>query len=153
MKKLMYLALVSIACLAQATDYVAELDNSLASTARVLTLQMADPPTRNLFPVAAKVYCENVCVLTQTINGTTATATSATVRNPRGIRAADGTVWTQSNSTGGTVIATDIIPAGATVRFDLETYVLQTVGANLSLSTNAVSGRVIITIVWNERDR
>lgn len=155
MVKLLLLTLVPIGLLAQATDYVAELDNDLTTTARKLTLQMAAAPTRNVFPVAAKVYCANACVVTQVINGTAASATSATIRNPRGIRTANATAWTQSNVGAGTTIATDVIPAGTTMRFDLSTYEMRGTSSatNLTLATDAISGRVIMTIIWNERDK
>jgi hypothetical protein len=141
---------------AEPAQYVAESDNDLTTTARGLTIQQPASPTRIIRLIDAKVYCESECVVTQKRDGTAATATAGTVR---GINAPVQTVtakmWTQSNVGAGTTIATDVVPVGSILVFDLSSYVLDGVSTanNFTMSTDAITGRVIITIRFREQAR
>lgn len=141
---------------ADPAQYVAESDSDLTATARGLTIQQPATPTRIIRFIDAKVYCENECVVIQKRDGTAATATSSTVREINDpVQTATATIWTQSDVGAGTTITTDVVPASSILVFDLSPYVLDgtTNANNFTMSTDAITGRVIISIRFREQAR
>lgn len=100
-------------------------------------------------------YCSVSCSISQSINGTAATATAATVStippNIQQRQTANG--FTTSNAGAGTAIGGIIhIPAGGTITLDVSKVTLNGAGtgANYSVTVAAITGTANLTMIWNE---
>jgi hypothetical protein len=138
-------------------QYVSRVDNDLTTTARSVTVQQSAASATMVKLIWAKVYCEEACVVTTSRNGTAATATSATpVKLHAGVADANAVGYTQSDVGAGTTLDTDAIPATNTMYFDLSAHGPldgNTTSSNLTLKTDAITGRVIISIYFREDGR
>lgn len=134
-------------------------DVSLISAASAATVQQPSSAAATAYIDKIVVYCSVACIITQTANGTAATATagSLTPIQPSPINAVIPlTFWTSSNLSGGTAQAGAIhVPAGGTVVLCLspscgnQSQVLLNTGlgtgANYTASIASISGTVNIT--------
>lgn len=142
--------------------YIIPHDSTLSSTARSVTIQMPAAiasGASNVRAMVGSVYCEAGCDVTVSRDGTAATATAGTIvavssLTPQGSATDTPTAkaWTQSNAGAGTVLSVTPIPAAVPVSFDLADIRLYGAGTakNFTLKTNAVSGRVVIQVKWQE---
>jgi hypothetical protein len=162
MKRLMiWAALAALPLAAQTARFTATTgDAVLSAAATALTVQKpaSDGVTngRDVTLESAFVYCSVACNVTQSYNGTAATATAGTVARlpPVGGAAATATAWTASNVGVGTSVGGIIhVGAGQTVVIDLSKLTLNGAGtgANYTVSVGTMSGTANITVTWSER--
>lgn len=138
--------------------YIHKSDTTLSSTARSVTVQMPASLTSNdaqtIRGIEASVYCENGCDVTVSRDGTAATATAGTIAAVASTtsNAPVAKAWDQSDVGTGTALSVIPAPAGVPVPFDITNLMMKGAGTakNFTLKTSAVSGRVVINIVWQE---
>jgi hypothetical protein len=93
---------------------------TVTGTSAKLTLQLPSDATRKLHPLGAAVVTTSACTVTQSRNGTQATATAGTVvKNRTANPAAQTQVFTNSDSTGGSSFPAYPMPSGGSPVFDL----------------------------------
>lgn len=160
---LLILAAAAIPALAQTNNYISTSGTvSLAAATYAVTLQQ---PAQNGNPVTlqwATVYCSAACVITQSVNCTTAaTATAGTIKGTPGNNnaAARATFWTASNASGCTALTSDYVAAGQTFQISFppitpstSPFRLPTAGttSNYHISIASVTADVKITIGHGE---
>ena len=155
MKQLiLILALVGI-CSAQTTRFSTDTGTvALAGAGATFTIQQPSTGERSVTLETATVYCSVACVVTQSQNGTAATATAAVPKGlaPFGWKKAAATVWTASNVGAGTAVGPTLnIPAGGTVVLDLSKIQLNTgTASNYSITISSITGNYSINLIHSE---
>ena len=129
---------------------------ALSGSGATFTIQQVASGPKSLTLDTATVYCSVACVVTQSQNGTAATATAGTVvgLNPNSNARAQATVYTASNVGAGTAVGTPInVPAGQTVTIDLSKIVIPSGGTNLnySITVSSITGDYSIGLIHKER--
>lgn len=129
----------------------------LSGATTAFTLQQATTGTKRVQLESASVYCSVACEVSQAENGTAATATAGTANciQPCG-PAATATAWTASNVGNGTSVGSAPlpVPAAGVLVLDLSKVFFSktsTSATNYTISTNSISGTVIITFIWSEQ--
>ena len=153
---ILLLAVAGLMFGADPAQYACKADTDVATTARAVTVQQAAGSGYITKALWGKVYCENACVVTTKRDGTAATATAGTMQPVNdGTGTATNKCWITSDVGAGTTVDTDLVAAGTTVYFDLSPYILDgtTTANNLTLSTDSISDRAILTIFVREEGR
>ena len=165
MKRLLILAALAVTAWADTQRFAACLNAptcanvTLAASATALTVQQpavtAGVPGVAMQLESATIYCSVACSVTQRQNETT--AATATASTPKAIApvngAPNGTAYSASNASGGTVIPPVLtLPAGSTITLDLSSITLPAGNAKSSytVAIASLTGDVNITIVWKE---
>ena len=128
---------------------------TLAAASEKLTVQQPASGAKSVFLLSASVYCSVACTATMTRDGTAATTTALTPVAISGIGAPATTTTgyhTSNVGAGTTISVAHVIPAGATVVFDLSGIHLRGNGTakNFSIATNSITGDAKIQIIWRE---
>ena len=156
MKKLIFLAaLAATAAFGQQLRYSATTgDVTLTGTATTLTIQQAATGTRQINLETITVFCSVACNVTQTQNGTAATATAGTL-TPIGNTQVPATAsaYTASNVGAGTAVGAMLhLAGGQTVIIDVSKVSLgkSGTGTNYSVTVSAISGTANLTMIEAE---
>jgi hypothetical protein len=157
MKKLFLLAAIAACAWAQSPNrYSATTgDVSLSGAGTKLTIQQPSSNGKPLQLEAAVVYCSVACDVTQTQNGTAATATAGTATPilPFTVPAL-ATIFTASNVGSGTQSGgVTHLSASSPVTFDLSKIIVPVGGtaSNYTFSIASITGTANITIFWSEQ--
>ncbi len=141
---------------AQARRYSATTgDVVLAGAGTKFTIQQPATNASQVTLEAAVIYCSVACDLSQSQNGTAATATAGTANSVMPFGApAMATVWTASNVGGGTAAGGILhLAAGERVTLDLSKVTMGNSGTatNYTVVISSITGTANITIFWSER--
>lgn len=140
-------------CVQYGNCYVAYRSASLSTTAAAVTVQAGT--TLNVYFDSFTISCSVACTVTVAQNGVAATTTAFTPSPLNSAPAATSTAYSSSNVGSGTTIETIPLAAGGYLNYDLSKLTAQSSAngsQNLTVSTNAVSGTVIIKILYVERN-
>jgi hypothetical protein len=149
MKKLILMLVLSTVAWCSKGTYTAVKKTTLSSAAEVVTVQLPVDSTRTVKFDRATVYCSVECEVSIERDGTAATTTSLTVAKVNSGADAGAVAFSASNVGEGTVISTQVIPAGYTVPFPLDGITLEK-GQNLTIRTSSITGTAIINVKWTE---
>lgn len=161
MKRLILLTFsLAVAAFAQTPRYSATTgDVALVATATKFTIQQPSSGGKNIRLESATVYCSVACDVSQSQNGTAATATAGTIRTlPPENTPSSATVFTASDVGSGTALGGVIhIPAGGTIGntavLDLSKLALVrgSTAINYTVAIASMTGTVNITLIWSEQ--
>jgi hypothetical protein len=132
-------------------------DVNLTAAGTSFTIQQPASGGKLLQLETAVVYCSVTCNITQSVNGSAATATAGTAAAlPPGGPPASATVWTASNVGAGTAIGgiTHLASAPNTINLDLSKLSFGAgagTGANYTVTISSITGTANITLVWREK--
>lgn len=129
---------------------------SLSGAGATATLQRAASTSKNITLDTATVYCSVACTITQSQNGTAATATAGTIRgiNPSAYARSEATFWTASNVGAGTTIGAPVTcTAACTIVLDLSKVSIPTgsTSFNYSITISSITGDYSIGFIHKER--
>ena len=166
MKTILSLLAISAALFAQApgtgplrrvNTYNATCTFSLSAAATAMTIQQPASGAKTVRFISSYIRSDAAITLKQERNGTTASATTATVRKQPEAATATATAWCASNAGSGTpVIADDAvqIPASSPQVLDLSSIQMKgdgiAVNFTIRISTATANGAMVIT--WEEWD-
>jgi hypothetical protein len=146
------------AAVAAAQDqwFTAKASGSLSAAATTATLQQVPQGNKDLILDTATVTCPAACDITQSQNGTAATATAGTIAalNPSAYARSAAAFYSASNVGSGTSVGPTIsCSAACTVVIDLTRITIPrgSAGLNYSVAISAVTGAYSITFQWRER--
>jgi|GEM_PF-6078945 len=130
---------------------------SLAGAGTALTVQQPAIGAKPIYLQSAVINCSVACTVTQSQNGTAATATAgtATAVLPSTFARSNATVWTASNVGSGTAVGSPLqIPAGGTFTLDLSQISLPSGNSNTnySITVGSITGNASIDIYFTERN-
>jgi len=152
------LALLAFTASAQQTPnaYSATTGNvTLSGAGTKFTIQQPATNAKQVSLVAAVVQCSVACDVTQSQNGTAATATAGTVNALLPIGpAAIATVWTASNVGAGTPAGGILsLAAGEHQTLDLTLMHMGNTGTgtNYTIAISSITGTANITLYWSEQ--
>jgi len=156
MKTVITFLLCALSLAAQARYSATTGDVSLAASGTSLTIQQPASGAKLVRLESAVVYCSVACNITQSANGTAATATAGTaVSIPPYVAPASATVWTASNVGAGSAIGgiVHVTTAPNTVVLDLSQVVMGSSGTgnNYTVAISSITGTANITFFWSER--
>lgn len=150
------LMLAAFEARAQASQYSATTgDVVLSGAGTQFTIQQPAANAKLVQLSSAVVYCSVACNVTQTQNGTAATAIAGTANPllPFG-RAASATVWTASNAGAGTPAGGVLhLAAGERVTLDLSAVAMGNTGTgtNYTIAISSITGTANIALFWSEK--
>ena len=129
---------------------------SLSGAGATATIQRGSGTSTSITLDTATVYCSVACTITQSQNGTAASATAGTIRglNPNSYAASAATFWTASNVGAGTSVGAPVTcTAACTVVLDLSKIALPSgsTSFNYSITISSITGDYSIGIVHKER--
>jgi len=160
MRKLLISIVLCLFCTAQGTPNRFSSSTGkvvLSGAATTFTLQQASVGSKKIILEGATVSCTVACEVTQAENGAAATSTAGSIScvQPCG-PAATATTWTASNVGAGTTIGANPlpVPAAGVLIIDLSKVYFSktsTSATNYSISTNSITGTVVITFIWSEQ--
>ncbi len=128
---------------------------ALAGAGATATIQRGSGTSSLIQLHEATVYCSVACTITQSQNGTAATATAGNVRalNPN-FTAATATFWTASNVGAGTTVGSPITcTAACTIVIDLSKISIprQSTAYNYSITISSITGDYSIGFLHKEK--
>lgn len=130
-------------------------DVSLSDAGTKFTIQQPASGARQVRLIAAVVFCSVACDLSQSQNGTAATATAGTATAlPPSTTAATATVWTGSNVGNGTAAGGLLhLSAGQTMTLDMSLVRMGVGGTstNYTFAIASLTGTVNVTVYWAEQ--
>jgi hypothetical protein len=153
-KTLGILVLIAMSCGAQDTlnEYIVYKQTSLTSAAETVTIQQPTTPVMTIVGEVASVYCSVACDAIVTQLGTAASTTTLPTIPLNGGQASSAVAFSASNTSGGTVLNTIAVGAGATQTIDLSRlYVSRGSQLNFSIGTSSITGTTRITVQWQEK--
>lgn len=129
---------------------------SLSGAGATATIQQVASGPKSINFDTATVYCSVACTITQSQNGTAATATAGTITglNPNSNARAQATFYTASNVGAGTAVGTPVTCSSAcTVVLDLSKVTIPSGGTNLnySVTISSITGNYSIGFIHRER--
>lgn len=127
---------------------------SLSGSGYSFTIQQPNSGAKQITLEAAVVYCSVACSVTQSQNGTAATATAGTINPllPFG-PASSATIWTASNVGGGVAAGGSLaLQAGIPQSLDMSKIVLpkQNSATNYTFVFSSITGTANVTLYWSE---
>lgn len=128
---------------------------ALVGAGATATLQRGAATYNKITLESATVFCSVACTITQSQNGTAATATAGTVQgiNPTAFATPSATFWTASNVGSGTSVGSPITcTAACTIELDLSEVVIpmNSTGYNYSITISSITGNYSIGFVHRE---
>lgn len=128
---------------------------SLSGTGYSFTIQQPKTGSNQVSLQAAVVYCSVACTLTQSQNGTAATATAGSINPllPFG-PTSPTTVWGASNASGGTTAGGALsLLAGIPTTLDMSRITLPkgNTSTNYTFVFSSINGTVNVTLYWQEQ--
>ncbi len=147
---LLFLAFAATLLSQDSQTYTYEKETSLSGAAETVTVHLPSTANKTAQFVGAEVYCSVACTAELLRDGSAPTTTAATVVPLNGSPNPAATVFHTSNVGAGTHIKYYTIAAGGKEVIDLSDKGL-TVGKNLTLKTNSITGTARIYIQWRER--
>lgn len=150
MKRILLLLFAPLAFGQDVNTYTYEKETSLSGAAETVTVHLPSTANKTVQFVGAEVHCSVACTVELKRDGTAPTTTAATVVPLNGSPHPAATVFHTSNVGSSTHIKYYTVAAGSSASIDLTDKGL-TVGKNLTLGTNSITGTARIYFQWRER--